>query len=69
VLFEHADDTVNADQRKKYLVPARELSEEWFLYIKERLLKGIERSDTITLGGEPVVRNADKICNKLKIVK
>ena len=69
VLFEHADDNVNADHRKKYLVPARELSEEWFVYIKERLLKGIEHSNTITLGGEPVVKNAAKIGSKLKIVK
>ena len=69
VLFEHGDDTIKLDQRKKYLVPARELSEEWFVYIKERLMNGIEHSDIITLGGQPIARDVNKMCHKLKIVK
>jgi len=69
VLFEHGDDTIKIDQRKKYLVPARELSEEWFIYIKERLMTGIEHSNIITLGGQPIARDVNKMCHKLKIVK
>jgi len=69
VLFEHGDDTIKLDQRKKYLVPARELSEEWFVYIKERLMTGIEHSSIITLGGQPIARDVKKMCHKLKIVK
>ena len=69
VLFEHGDDTIKLDQRKKYLVPARELSEEWFLYVKERLMNGIEHSNMITLGGQPIPRDRNKMCHKLKIVK
>ncbi len=69
VLFEHHDDTIKADQRKTYLVPARELSEEWFLYVKERLMLGIDHSSIITLGGQPIARDFKKMCYKLKIVK
>jgi hypothetical protein len=69
VLFEHGDDTIKLDQRKKYLVPARELSEEWFKYVKERLMNGIEHSNMITLNGLPIARDVEKMCHKLKIVK
>ena len=69
VLFEHGDDTIKLDQRKKYLVPARELSEEWFVYIKERLMTGIEHSNIITLAGQPIARDVKEMCYKVKIVK
>ena len=69
VLFEHHDATIKADQRKTYLVPARELAEEWFLYVKERLMLGIDHSSIITLGGQPIARDFKKMCYKLKIVK